>query len=123
MRKRIRVNQLRVGMYVADVELSGERETRQFAPLLIASDRQVKEMMAHQSGGGRCGRPALRCSFSRLQPHFNRVEQTLAKFKQLLRKVPSAPGPSVDAPFSTLDRPVMRFRALMLTSGIGGFTY
>jgi len=46
MRKRIRVNQLRVGMYVADIELNGGRETGQFAPFLIASDKQVKKLMA-----------------------------------------------------------------------------
>lgn len=46
MQKRIRVNQLRVGMYVADIEVSEGRETTRFAPFIIASDRQVAKMMA-----------------------------------------------------------------------------
>jgi HD-GYP domain-containing protein (c-di-GMP phosphodiesterase class II) len=46
MRKRIRVNQLRVGMYVEEVELSGQQEARRFNPFLISSANQVEKMMA-----------------------------------------------------------------------------
>lgn len=46
MRKRIRVNQLRVGMYVEDVELDAQQEIRRFKPFLISSATQVEKMMA-----------------------------------------------------------------------------
>lgn len=46
MRKRIRVNQLRVGMYVADVENGGRTGGPNFNPFLISSPRQVERIMA-----------------------------------------------------------------------------
>ncbi|KAA0682192.1 HD-GYP domain-containing protein [Neorhizobium sp. P12A] len=46
MQKRIRVNQLRVGMYVEDVEIGGKAGAQRFTPFLISSPSQVERMMA-----------------------------------------------------------------------------
>lgn len=46
MQKRVRVNQLRVGMYVEDVELSDQQGAARFRPFLISSRGQVEMMMA-----------------------------------------------------------------------------
>jgi len=44
MRKRIRVNQLRIGMYVEDVERHGRQQT-EFRPFLISTPGQVRELL------------------------------------------------------------------------------
>ena len=46
MRKRVRVNQLRVGMYVEDVETSEQQKALRFRPFLISSAGQIEEIMA-----------------------------------------------------------------------------
>nr|WP_027686326.1 HD-GYP domain-containing protein [Rhizobium leguminosarum] len=46
MRKRIHVSQLRVGMYVEDVEIEGEDRTRRFKPFLISAAGQLESLMA-----------------------------------------------------------------------------
>jgi HD-GYP domain-containing protein (c-di-GMP phosphodiesterase class II) len=46
MQKRIRVNQLQVGMFVAQVEASSRQDAGHFKPFLISSNLQVEQMMA-----------------------------------------------------------------------------
>ncbi len=48
MRKRVRVNQLRVGMYIEDVEFSEQQDALRFKPFLISSARQVETMMGRR---------------------------------------------------------------------------
>ncbi|EJC84254.1 uncharacterized domain HDIG-containing protein [Rhizobium leguminosarum bv. trifolii WSM2297] len=46
MRKRIQVGQLRVGMYVEDLEVGGERNIRRFQPFLISSASDLERLAA-----------------------------------------------------------------------------
>ncbi len=46
MQKRIRVNQLRVGMFVAEVEATDRQDVGSFKPFLVSSNLQVEKMMA-----------------------------------------------------------------------------
>ncbi|MGO4569534.1 HD-GYP domain-containing protein [Rhizobium sp. 2YAF20] len=46
MRKRIQVNQLRVGMFVEDVELGGHSTASQFNPFLVSSATEIRRITA-----------------------------------------------------------------------------